>query len=177
MLVFVLAAPPCGRKHRKPTKPGWEPIQGWADGVGSWNLHCTFKTHVIFTKLARLYIEKGWLKAGNVSKRGVSVLVFCASSAPTRQKTSKAHKTWSGTYPGMGWWGGFIKLTLYIQNPCHIHETCQTYRESVTEFRKTFKTGGWCACFVLAAPPRGRKHRKTTRDGLMGWVHKTYAVH
>ena len=34
VLVFVLAAPPCGRKHRKPTKPGWEPIQGWADGGG-----------------------------------------------------------------------------------------------------------------------------------------------
>ena len=26
---------PRGRIHRKPTKPGREPIQGWADGVGS----------------------------------------------------------------------------------------------------------------------------------------------
>ena len=34
VLVFVLAAPPCGRKHRTPTNPGWDPIQGWADGVG-----------------------------------------------------------------------------------------------------------------------------------------------
>ena len=92
---------------------------------------------------------------------------FCASSAPMRQKTEKSHKTWLGTYPGMGRWGGFIKLALYIfQNPCHFHETCQTYRERVTEGRDSLKMGGWCARFCASSAPMGQKTEKTHKTWL-----------
>ena len=160
MLVFVLAAPPCGRNHRKLTKPGWEPIQGCADGVGSYNLHCTFKSHVIFTKLARLIRERVTKGRGSL-KMGGWCTCFCASSAPMRQKTRKTIKTWLGTYPGMGWWGGFIKFALYIQNPCHFHETSQTYRERVPKGRGSLKMGGWCARFCASSAPKRQKTSKT----------------
>ena len=145
---------------------GTYPGMGWWGGFIKFALYIQNPCH--FLETCQTYRERVTKGRESLKMWGWCAR-FCASRAPKRQKTTKTHKTWLGTYPGMGWWGGFIKLTLYIKTPCHFHETCQIYREMVTEGEDSFETGGWCARFLVFGASSAPKRQKTLQ------THKTWS--
>ena len=84
------------------------------------NPHHSFKTHVIFIKLARI-VEKGLLNQEKVSKRGVHVLVFVLAAPSCGER--RLNNTITGFRPqiGLRMSDGKVKSPPFFQNPCHFH--------------------------------------------------------